>query len=249
MRRILFIFIVCIFFSCSTKKDIFYLQDIPENLDAKYINNLTIMPGDILDIQITALNSEALEIFQPKNASSYIQNNLQSRQANGYIVDDDGEIKLPIVGNINLMGKSTIEASSYLEKKLDPYITNSSVKIRLLNFKISVLGEVNKPGTFTIVEERVSIPQALGLASDLTINGDRSNILLIRSDLSRNSSYRVDLTSYEFLNSEFFYLKQNDVIYVQPNYAKVKSSGLVGNVGTLTAVLSLILSLTLAIGR
>ena len=249
MRRILFIFIVCIFFSCSTKKDIFYLQDIPNNLDVKYINNLTIMPGDILDIQITALNSEALEIFQPKNASSYIQNNLQSRQANGYIVDDVGEIKLPIVGNINLMGKSTIEASSHLEKKLDPYITNSSVKIRLLNFKISVLGEVNKPGTYTIVEERVSIPQALGLASDLTINGDRSNILLIRSDLSGNSSYRVDLTSYEFLNSEFFYLKQNDVIYVQPNYAKVKSSGLVGNVGTLTSVLSLILSLTLAIGR
>ena len=249
MRRILFIFIVCIFFSCSTKKDIFYLQDIPNNLDVKYINNLTIMPGDILDIQITALNSEALEIFQPKNASSYIQNNLQSRQANGYIVDDVGEIKLPIVGNINLMGKSTIEASSHLEKKLDPYITNSSVKIRLLNFKISVLGEVNKPGTYTIVEERVSIPQALGLASDLTINGDRSNILLIRSDLSGKSSYRVDLTSYEFLNSEFFYLKQNDVIYVQPNYAKVKSSGLVGNVGTLTSVLSLILSLTLAIGR
>ena len=131
----------------------------------------------------------------------------------------------------------------HIQEALSPFIKNPSVNIRLLNFRISVLGEVARPGTFTVLEERISIPQALGLAGDLTINGDRNHVLLIRNQDGQTVNQLIDLTKSEFLHSDFYFLKQNDIIYVRPNNARVKSSGLVGNASTLVSILSLAVSL------
>ena len=133
-----------------------------------------------------------------------------------------------------------------IQKALSSYVNNPTVNIRVLNFRVSVLGEVRKPGTFTVLEERVSLPQVLGLAGDLTINGDRT-ILLIRNENGKKIQHNIDLTSAEFMQSPFYFLKQNDIVYVRPNNARVKSSGLVGNAGTLVSILSLAVSLFILI--
>ena len=130
-----------------------------------------------------------------------------------------------------------------IQKALNPYVKNPTVNIRLLNFRVSVLGEVQKPGTYTVLEERLSLPQALGLAGDLTINGDRNNLLLIRSEDGKKINQILDLTKTNLLKSPFYFLKQNDIIYVRPNNARVKSSCLVGYAGTIVSILSLAISI------
>ena len=235
--------------SCATKKEVHYFQDIKPTSIQKDFKFLRIQPGDILDIQIKGLNPESTLVFQPNFLNNQVQNNINNRLIDGYLVGENGDIRLPILGVINTTNKTTHTLSNKIVNELGPYVKNPSVNIRVLNFRVSILGEVKAPGTFTILQERISIPQALGLAGDLTINGDRNNVLLVRNSNGKQTSYTIDLTSSDFMDSPYYYLKQNDVIYVRQNTAKVKSSGLVGNVGTLTSVLSLILSLTLVITR
>jgi polysaccharide export outer membrane protein len=167
----------------------------------------------------------------------------------GYLVGEDGSINLPIVGAVDTSEKTTNSLALEIQEVLSSYIKDPSVNIRLLNFRVSVLGEVARPGTYTILEERISIPQALGLAGDLTINGDRNHVLLIRNQDGQKENQVIDLTKSEFLQSEFYFLKQNDIIYVRPNNARVISSGLVGNASTLVSILSLAVSLFIVITR
>ena len=161
------------------------------------------------------------------------------------MVGEDGNINLPIIGSVDTYGKSTNSLALEIQEKLSPYVKNPSVNIRILNFRVSVLGEVHKPGTYSVMEERISIPQALGLAGDLSINGDRNQVLLIRNQDGKSVHHIIDITKSEFLQSDFYFLRQNDIIYVRPNDAKFKSSGLVGNEATASSVISVILSVTL----
>lgn len=248
--RTIYLFLISIIItSCASKKDLYYLQDI----DQMNINNsfefLDIQPGDILDIQIKALNPESVLVFQRQSALTPQQGQLQNRVIDGYLVGEDGTISLPLIGSINTTNKNTQTLALDLQEKLSPYIKSPSVNIRLLNFRVSILGEVNKPGTFTVLEERISVLQALGLAGDLTINGNRNNITLIRNENGQTENYNIDLTKSDFMQSPYFFLKQNDIIYVQPNTARVKSSGLVGNTSTLVSILSLAVSLFIVITR
>jgi polysaccharide export outer membrane protein len=173
----------------------------------------------------------------------------QNRAIDGYLVGDDNSINLPLIGSISTSGLNTNSLSNEIVKKLTPFIKNPSVNVRILNFRVSVLGEVTRPGTYTFLEERVSIPQAIGQAGDLTINGDRNNVLLLRDLDGNKTSQFIDLTKSDFINSSNYYLKQNDLLYVRPNNAKVKSSGLVGNASTLVSILSLAVSLFIVITR
>lgn len=248
--RTIYLFLISIIItSCASKKDLYYLQDI----DQMNINNsfefLDIQPGDILDIQIKALNPESVLVFQRQSALTPQQGQLQNRVIDGYLVADDGTISLPLIGSISTTNKTTQTLATDLQDALSPYIKDPSVNIRILNFRISVLGEVNNPGTFTVLEERISVLQALGLAGDLTINGNRNNITLIRNENGQTENYNIDLTKSEFMQSSFYNLRQNDIIYVQPNTARVKSSGLVGNTSTLVSILSLAVSLFIVITR
>jgi polysaccharide biosynthesis/export protein len=235
--------------SCASKKDVYYFQDIDRTAAENSFKFLNIQPGDILDIQIKALNPESVLVFQRQATLGLQQQQVQNRAIDGYLVGEDGSINLPIVGAIDTTNQSTQALAQIIQEALKPYINNPTVNIRLLNFRISVLGEVNNPGTFTVLEERLSLPQALGLAGDLTINGDRNHLLLIRNEAGKKSNQVIDLTKTDFLQSPFYFLKQNDIIYVRPNSARVKSSGLVGNAGTLVSILSLAVSLFIVITR
>ncbi len=235
--------------SCASKKDIIYLQDISNKSKESTFQNLKIQPGDILDIQISSLNPESIKIFQPEYAFNFSQNSLDVKQSNGYLVDNLGQIVFPLIGKLKTSGTTCSSFGELLQDKLSSFIKSPTVKVRIINFKISVLGEVRTPGTFNLIDERINISQALGLAGDLTINGNRNNIKIVRNQNGEQTSALIDLTDASFMQSPYYYLKQNDVIYVSPNTAKVKSSGLIGNVGTLTSVLSLILSLSLVLTR
>ena len=244
-----FFLALIIFTSCATKKDLYYFQDIDDLEIQNSFEYLNIQPGDILDIQIKALNPESVLIFQRQAILMQQNVQFQNRTIDGYLVGNDSSINLPLIGSISTSGLNTNSLSNLIVEKLIPFVKNPSVNVRILNFRVSVLGEVANPGTYTFLEERVSIPQAIGLAGDLTINGDRNNVLLIRDLDGNKSSQFIDLTKSDFINSSNYYLKQNDVLYIRPNNAKVKSSGLVGNASTLVSILSLAVSLFIVITR
>ena len=248
LYKLFFICILLFCLSCVSKKDIYYFQDID---DSSFENRFTlqnIQPGDILDLQIKALNPESVRIFK-RQPELIAQQQMQNRAIDGYVVGEDGNIRIPILGVINTSDHTTQSLAITIQEALSSYIKNPSVNVRLLNFRFSVLGEVAIPGTFTSVQERISLPQALGRAGDLTINGDRNNLLLIRDQDGQKLNQVIDLTKSEFLQSEFYFLKQNDIIYVRPNNAKVKSSGLVGNASTIVSILSLAVTLFIVITR
>lgn len=232
--------------SCASKKDIIYaLDNQPQNLEFK---NAKINPGDILDIKVSALNPESVVMFNKTVTTNF---NVQPEilKINGYLVDEDGQIYFPLIGDIKVVGLSTSGASDLIKEKLTNYVQNPTVTVRLVNYKVSVLGEVVRPGTYTFLEERISLPQVLGQAGDLTINGNRRRVDLLRYQNGELKTYHLDLTAGDLTNTDFYFMESNDVIYVQPNTAKVKSSGLIGNVGTVISVLSLILSLTIVLNR
>ena len=158
------VFLVALFFlaSCASKKDVYYFQDITNSTPESSFKFLNIQPGDILDIQIKALNPESVLIFQRQSVMTQQQVQLQNRAIDGYLVGEDGSINLPIVGVVDSSDKTTNSLAVEIQEALSPYIKNPSVNIRLLNFRVSVLGEVARPGTFTVLEERISIPQDLG---------------------------------------------------------------------------------------
>lgn len=248
-NKLIFIGTFLLLASCASKKNVYYFQDFGNSYPQNSFKFLNIQPGDILDIQIKALNAESVDIFQRQYPNLNNQTQIQNRVVDGYLVGEDGNINLPIIGPFDTVGKTTNNLSLEIQEALSPYIKSPSVNIRILNFRVSVLGEVQNPGTYTVLEERISIPQALGLAGDLTINGDRNHVLVTRNKDGKKVSHVIDLTKSEFLQSDFYFLQQNDIIYVRPNNAKVKSSGLVGNVATASSVLSLILSLIIVITR
>ena len=250
MKRKLFLCVALalIVASCATKKDVLYNQDQSTGNLLKEYQNLTLQKGDILDIKISALNPESVVVFQKTTG---FQQNIQPEtlKIQGYLVDAQGLIELPLIGNVNVLGLSSSAVEDLLETKLSTYVIDPVVTVRLVNYKITVLGEVARPGTFTFLEERMTLPMVLGTAGDLTINGDRRNVQVVRTQGDSLVGQQLDLTRGDLTNSPYYYMQQNDLIYVGPNTAKVKSSGLVGNVGTLTSVLSLILSLTLVLTR
>tara|TARA_Y200000002_G_scaffold381543_1_gene395853 strand:+ start:6031 stop:6741 length:711 start_codon:yes stop_codon:yes gene_type:complete len=235
--------------SCASKKDVYYFQDIEQTAIENKFSLINIQPGDILDIQITALNSESVLVFQRQSNSMVQQQQFQNRVIDGYIVGDDGTINMPLLGSINTKNQTPQTIAKDIQEALSSFIKNPSVNVRILNFRVSILGEVKQPGTFTVLEESFTIPQALGLAGDLTINGDRNNVLIIRNENGKKTNYKIDLTKSEFMKSPVYFLKQNDILYVPPNTARVKSSGLVGNSSTLVSILSLAVSLFIVITR
>lgn len=249
-NKFLFCIISLVFvMSCASKKDVYYFQDIEQTAIENKFSLINIHPGDILDIQITALNSESVLVFQRQSNSMVQQQQFQNRVIDGYIVGDDGTINMPLLGSINTKNQTPQSIAKNIQEALSSFIKNPSVNVRILNFRVSILGEVKQPGTFTVFEERFTIPQALGLAGDLTINGDRNNVLIIRNENGKKTSYKIDLTKSEFMKSPVYFLKQNDILYVPPNTARVKSSGLVGNSSTLVSILSLAVSLFIVITR
>lgn len=244
---------VLVLASCGSQKDVPYFQN-SESVDlskSQYLYDARIMPKDQLTITVSTLDDQAavpfnLTVPTPQsvnNRSSYSQAMLQV-----YLVDNAGFINFPVIGQLKVGGLTKSEAEKMIEDKIRPYMAaeeNPIVTVRMTGYQISVLGEVGRPGTFTVSREKISILEALAQAGDLTIYGQRKNVQLIREDATgKKSIYVFDLTDADIINSPYFYLQQNDVVYVTPNKVKAQNSS-VGSMTTLWfSATSILISLT-----
>lgn len=230
--------------SCVAKKEMLYLQD-SEGVTA--IENIVkvepkMQQGDILAINVSAIDAEAALPFNLYE-TPIIGNTVASAKPLTYLVDSNGEINFPVLGKIKAEGHTNKEMTNNLTEALAVYIKNPIVNIRLTNFKVTVLGEVNAPGTYPVPNERISILEAIGLAGDLTIQGKRKTVVLIREQGGKRTFVDIDLTSKEMLNSPYFYLAQNDVLIVEPNKSKINSSAVGANTGIFLTAISFLISI------
>lgn len=210
--------------SCKVKREMVYFQENEKNSDT-LMSEYTpkIEPDDLLGIVVTSENPEqALQFNFPVLGNSSTTKGgytTGTPVTNAYLVDQDGMINFPVLGEIEVGGLTRSEVITILEDKIAAYISKPVVQVSIQNFKITVIGDVSSPGTFTIPNERITVIEALALSGDLKITGVRRNILVIRELNGVRKEYRLDLTSKEVFSSPAYYLKQNDVVYVEPNMA------------------------------
>lgn len=254
MKKLLFIFIVLIISACASKKDVVYYQDIKEDvrdIDPEFTKPNKIEPKDILRIRISALEGKSVLPFlfgsstvSGGNRSSRSRNTSTNKaRLNGYLVDPDGNINFPQLGKIRMAGKTTQEAERFLEDLLSDFIKDPTVAIRLVNFKAVVMGEVKSPQVVSTDENNLTLPEAIGRAGDLTINGRRDNVLLIREESGKRIYKRIDLTKSDWMDSPYYNLKQDDIIYVEPNRPAARRAGEIGGFSSLLSTLSVVLSI------
>jgi len=251
VKSVLFILIAALLLAgCNMYKNIPYFKDVPDTLKTAQIVNMAnvktpvIRPDDILSILIQSVDPSVTSIynrdtkstaaitsampsaFQPNGIGQQAPS-LASAQLNavsGYLVDKNGNIELPLIGKTKISGLTTREAADSIKNLLSLYYKDLTVDVRYSNFQVTVLGEVLRPATYTLPNERITVLDALGLAGDLTIYGKRENVLLIRdSTADQKQLIRLNLTSKDIMMSPYFFLKQNDVIYVEPNKQKLAS--------------------------
>jgi polysaccharide export outer membrane protein len=218
-------FFILLMSSCGSKKNIIYFQDIDkiQNLIDSSNYEIKIKPHDNLLITVSATNAEAADnynIIKTKQGGGGASN----LEWLGYLVDDNGDINFPTIGRLHIGGLTKVEAADLLQSKITQLIDNPVVNIRFLNYKIYIMGEVSHPGLYTVSEEKISVPEALTLAGDMTIYGNRHNVLIIRIENGEKKFYRLDMTSASVFFSEAYYLRQNDILYIEPNQTRVWSS-------------------------
>lgn len=253
MFKKLFLLLGVIFImqSCVSKKDIHYYQDI-EKTSQTAINYVSseVQVNDILYIKIDALVPDSAKPFNI-DINSAMSFDLDAFKVQSFLVAQDGTITFPILGVIKVAGKSTTDLQILFSKMLNDkgYIRDANVNIRVINSKVTVIGEVNRPGTYSFSEQNISLNQAIGYAGDLTINGKRKDVLLIRENNGIRTYTKLDLTSSSWFSGPYYYVKQNDVIIVNPNGARVLASGYFSNITNILAVLSFGISLAILITK
>lgn len=246
------ILILVIFASCSTKKDVLLFQDKSKlNLPISY-QAPKIEINDILSIQVNTLQPELsvpYNLMQQNANSANIQ--IESLKLQGYLVSPDGAVNFPVLGTIQVAGKTTQELEVFIKTTLEQggHLVSPTVNVRLLNGKVTILGEVSRPGTYGFTEQNISVLQALGLAGDLTIRGKRKEVLLIREEAGQRSYTTIDLTQTAWFDSQYYYVRPNDVIVVNPNTARVKNAGFVSEPATLIGMASVLLSMIVLLTR
>lgn len=239
------------FVSCTPGAKITYLQNVdakpPEEKALKY--EPVLQPDDLLSIIVTSQNPESTIPFNlPQIQGNYDLGKSQTG-VKTYLINNDGDIDFPVLGKVKLGGLIRTEANKKLEALVSEYIKNPVINLRILNFKISVIGEVTRPGTFNIDSERITLLEALGKAGDLTIYGKRSDLLIIRENNGVKKYQRVDITNADFVSSPFYYLAQNDVVVVNPNKTKINASAVGPNTGVILSAVSILASLAVLIFR
>lgn len=233
--------------SCASKKNLVYFQPDSVELNTMYeLNAPKLQPGDILAISVTADDVRATLPFNqvsPYQGSS-AGGNVQATNPfiPTYAIDGNGEIDFPKVGKIKLAGKTRTQAMDQLRREVGKYIVDPGISMVVRNFRVTVLGEVARPGTFTIENDRVTILEALGLAGDMTIYGERDNVLVIREQDGKKQEFRLDLRKREAMNSPAYYLTQNDVVYVEPNGARIQNSKYTATTSIFVSVVGLIVT-------
>jgi polysaccharide biosynthesis/export protein len=235
------------FTSCVSKKDIIYFQN--DEIDQAKVSNsykTIIKPDDLLQITITALDTEAVRPFNLAAVTYSTSSNsaIGVAQQQSYLVDSNGEIDFPVIGKLKIGGLSREEFIAMLKDKLDPdYIKNPNINVRLANFKVSILGDVRMPGSYTIPNERITILEAIALAGDTNISAERRDISVFREEDGKKVEYKVDLLSNTTFTSPIYYLQQNDVVYVKPNYARIQSASANSNTSLFISIAGVLISL------
>ena len=235
---------VCLLTSCSSTKNVPYLINYDAlATDAKaQLYDARVMPKDILSIIVNTVNPAAAQQFNLTMSGVMNQSNSQSSSLSSqptlqtYLVDNDGNINFPIVGKIHVAGLTKAETEQLITEKIRPYLSeteNPIVTVRMSSYSISVLGEVNAPGNFIVSREKVNVFEALALAGDMTIYGVRKNVKLIREDATGKKEIHIlNLNDANVINSPYYYLQQNDILYVEPNTIKAQNSA----IGSMTSL-------------
>lgn len=243
-RYLLFIIFIIFSSSCGSRKDIAFFQNSENAKEMKSSFETRFKSDDLIRIFVNTKDPEASQVFNLQTISN-VSNQIGVAQVTyqNYLVDNLGFIEFPVLGKLKVGGLTRKELVNYLKVSLKPYLTaDPTISITILNFKISVTGEVAKPGNFVVNSERISLLDALALAGDLTIFGKRSNIIVLRDIDGVKTINRVDITKTDFINSEWYYLTQNDVVYVEPNSTRVSSSAIGPNTTVIISGLSLLIT-------
>lgn len=239
--------ITCFVVSCTSPKKIVYFQDSQDFETIVTDNGFEpkFKVDDVISIYVATLNPEA---SAPFNLTVGVSASGQSESLD-YLVDKNGDIEFPVIGKVSVVGLSPEELKNVLREKLSSYLKNPIINVRLRNFTVTILGEVQRPGTYPIIGEQVTILEALGLAGDLTIKGKRENVMVIRDFEGVKVYNRIDLTSKELMKSPAYYLTQNDVVYVEPNNSAVASSSLDNRTTIAISLISLAITTTILLTR
>lgn len=257
MKKFIFVFIIIatigLLTGCRSSKNVAYMQGVENTTEEEYrsqtvpLYDATIMPKDLLTVTVSTTDPEASKPFNlvtptlnmGLTTSSGSQGQLQS-----YLVDNNGQIEFPVVGMVTLKGLTKREAEARIKSALKTYLKEEPVvTVNFVNYKISVLGEVARPNTFTIQNEKVNVFEALAMAGDMTIWGRRDNVKIIRED---EEGYKrvimMDLNDKDVIFSPNFYLQQNDVVYVEPNKVKARNSEIGSATGIWLSATSILIS-------
>ena len=240
-RYILILATALLFTGCMSSKKMVYFQESDQIQLQETLTKFQpqIQPGDLITIQVAANDPVSAETFNLYE-TPYVVGNPRLLP---YLVDADGHINFPVLGKLKVTGFTTQQIGDQITQALTTYLVAPIVNVRLTNFKITVMGEVKTPGTFAIPNERITLIEALGLAGDLTIQAKRSTVLLIRENNGKRDFVTVDLTNKALFNSPYYYLVQNDVLYVEPNKTKINSSAVGASTSVLLSSLGIIISL------
>jgi len=246
---IVFAFFTSLFFSnCTSLENIVYLENRPVNDDVIQYNKKStenkLQPGDVIYVRILSMNKEINDIFNLDNTGA--RTNITSETSinlQGFTINPAGYIRLPIIDTVKVAGYTVFEVEDIIQNTVNSYFKNATVIVKLLNAKISVLGEVNRPGSFIVYRNELSIFEAIALAGDVNQYADKKRVLVIRTSGEKNETYRVDLTDEKIMSSETFYLLPDDIIIVEP--LKLKSFRL--NTPTISIVFSAISTLVLTL--
>lgn len=252
--KIIFVFIAALILaSCGSTKNVAYFQN-SDQVDfelSRMLYDAKIMPKDILSITVSTSNPEAAKPFNlavPTMLSSSSTTLSTNGNLQSFLVDNDGCIDYPIVGQLKVGGLTKSDCEQLIRAKIMPYLNkneNPIVTVRMTNYKISVLGEVHNPGMFTVNNEKINILEALAKAGDLTIYGVRNKIKLIREDATgKKEIHELNLNDANIINSPYYYLQQNDIVYVEPNKTKARNSGVGSTTGLWFTATSILISLT-----
>ncbi|PCH52131.1 MAG: sugar transporter [Flavobacteriaceae bacterium] len=232
--------------SCASSKEMIYFQGTNTSATTESLLSYEpkIQAGDILNIHVSAIDAEAAIPF-----NLYEGTGATNVKPITYLVNFEGTINFPVLGKLKVTGFTTKEVTETMTKILFDYIKNPIVNIRFTNFKVTVLGEVKSPGSYAVTSERITVIEALGLAGDLTIQGQRKSVLLVREQNGKRNFITIDLTSKALFNSPYYYMAQNDVLYVEPNKTKLNSSVVGSNTGVILSSVSILITLITLLTR
>ncbi|MCS3555850.1 MULTISPECIES: polysaccharide biosynthesis/export family protein [unclassified Sphingobacterium] len=240
------------FSSCGSRKSMVYFQPDSTRINTIYEQYVPkIQKNDILTVVVTAADPKVTAPFNPLSTmtTTNMSQGVDMALRPTYTVNEEGAITLPMLGKVQIAGLTRLEAIEKIRTELSQYIKDPGVNMNFNNFRVSVLGEVARPGSFIMPTERVTVLEALGMAGDLTIRGIRENVTLIREVDGQKTIHRLDLTKQETLNSPYYYLAQNDVIYVEPNKAQINNSKLGANTNIIISIAGLIITVISVLTR